>query len=292
MGADATNYTDIDHDIEQARRRFAGLATVERPRVVDIAEDAPSQSRTVPRSVKKARLSLADVPELSSPMPSSFNMASISEQATGATEEDGEEVVDHTAARLQRLMRTVEKETRRESIRESRRSMANPVDFYSTAGSSPIKSHTSSEGRNLSSTAAFKPSSATHQAMHSGAVEPGEDSDTSAKDSEIQAAAKSRKGGKAPATGKRGAHKPEGSDDEMQLDEPEPAIAHEDAMMEDVEERPAKKARTTRKTKAQTPETAVPAPRVRRTKKAVQSMEDDNADEVSASFERQGSSRN
>jgi hypothetical protein len=131
---------DVENDLEQARRRLAELGPMGRPQVVKIPaeDDETSKPRPVPRSTKKPRHSLADIPELSSPLPSSksrigtSSMTPIPEPTSVESHGDDEDGDIDSAVRLQRLMRTVEHVARRESIRESRRGVADPVDFYST----------------------------------------------------------------------------------------------------------------------------------------------------------------
>lgn len=151
MGGTSVQYMDINSDLEQARRRLAELGPVTRPQRVQLPteEEKPEQpkSRPEPRSTKKSRYSLADIPELSSPMPGTSakfslgSMAHISESDPAEVKDAMIEEDDDSAFRLQKLMRTVESVNRRESIRESRRSLVDPVSFYTARGEpkSPTK---------------------------------------------------------------------------------------------------------------------------------------------------------
>jgi hypothetical protein len=279
---------NLDNDVEEARRRLATLATIERPQIVEDSTERPV--KPTPRSTKKPRASFVDVPELTSPVKGRFPvppMATISEPGTSEMEE-GEEQVDHTASRLQRLMRTVENETRRESIRESRQSMGNPAGFYSPAGKINPTTYTVEKADQDSPAAAFRATKVAHQIVQSTAMREeshasrrsdAEESDTSAKDSEKPVVAKNKRPARAPAkqsapvTGKRTVHAVERSEDQMLVDDA--TATSEDVQMEETEERPAKKARTTRKAEP------APAPRARRaTKKIMEPTEEDNADEV------------
>jgi len=302
MGAGSAGYINLDNDLEQARRRLATLATVERPQMVE--DNTKEPPRPALHSARKPR-TLPDVPELSSPLPSSKGrfgtapMGTVLESGENQIQEDAEEV-DHTPSRLQRLMRTVENENRRESVRESRQSIAKPAEFYSPASrTSPMK-HAITRGKEQYHQRATEMSSrfsnGTHRTSEPMAIggddshapraaELGEESDTSAKDSEIHVPTKSKRVGRAPAkqlapvTGKRTVHPAESPEDRMEIEIP--IDTSEDVQMENAEERPTKKARTR---KAKTPDSTgtSAAPRARRTtKKVAASVEEDNADEVS-----------
>ena len=131
-------YANIDDDLERTRQRLANMSSVSRPKMVTIpSEEPPSASKApVPRSTKRPRNSLANIPELGAPLPPyKSGMAVIVEPASsplkrGNIDGDDEEKEDDSATRLQNLLRTVERVNHRESIRESRKSMAGAPDFY------------------------------------------------------------------------------------------------------------------------------------------------------------------
>lgn len=138
VGGSAIKYANIDEDLERARQRLANMSSVSRPKMVTIPSDElPSASKApAPRSTKRPRNSLANIPELDSPLPPyKSGMATIPEpassplkQAKGDGDDDSED--DDAAMRLQKLLRTVERVNHRESIRESRKSMVGAPEFY------------------------------------------------------------------------------------------------------------------------------------------------------------------
>ncbi|KAG8787996.1 hypothetical protein FRC19_010002 [Serendipita sp. 401] len=151
VGGSALRYTHLDEDLEAARRRLANLGPVSRPQVVTFGPDDVFNERPTARSTKKPRTSLAEIPDFSSPLPPYKSaskkpaMTPIAEPSSSPikpiNEEMEENEEDDSAMRLQRLMRTVERATHRESIRESRKSIAVPDDFWSA--SSPTKQNSS-----------------------------------------------------------------------------------------------------------------------------------------------------
>jgi hypothetical protein len=221
VGGSANRYIDLDHDLEQARKRLAELGPVSRPQLVD-PNEGPSKAHTAPRPTKRPRASIADAPDLSSPLPASKakfsiaqpSMATIPEPHSSLFKEPeaehelnlkgAEEEEDDSVLRLQRLMRTVEDVNRRESIRESRRSLAGPNDGYLpiTAFKTPaLPSLSSTKSPPLSSQSGMPLRDVvmmddTHQEDSDRTPAFAEEEDTSAKESE---SAQPKRAGRKPA---------------------------------------------------------------------------------------------
>jgi hypothetical protein len=257
MGTSSLHYVDVDNDLEQARRRLAELGPMGRPQVVKIAaeDDDTSKSRPVPRSAKKSRPSLADIPELSSPLPSSKtrigtnSMTSIPEPTSMESRGDDEDGDIDSAVRLQRLMRTVENVARRESIRESRRGVPDPVDFYSirTDPVSPTKLTTEADASKMNiPNGRFDDTNHMLVDEQEGSSQADTVHDEAASTVESRSTRKGTKGGKAGTKSKVAEVK-------MEVDEPVSMTGTVDQMagtsMEDVEmeDVPKKKPRATRK---------------------------------------------
>lgn len=306
MGANSLHYMDVDNDLEQARRRLAELGPMGRPQMVKIPaeDDEPSKPRPVPRSTKKPKHSLADIPELSSPLPSSksrigtSSMTPIPEPTSVESHEDDEDGDIDSAVRLQRLMRTVEHVARRESIRESRRSVVDPVDFYSTRTDpmSPTKLTTEADASETN-LPPFAPSTIKSNASKNGRSDDanhmvvGEQEGSSQVDTahhEASSTAESRptkKGGKAN-TKRATTAKSKIAEVKMEVDEPTPMTGTVDQMagtsVEDVEMDDVlkKKPRATRKVV----EVSAPSTRARGGKTAATrsaSRDDTTDDQVS-----------
>ncbi|PVG03976.1 hypothetical protein CPB86DRAFT_779087 [Serendipita vermifera] len=263
VGGSVNRYTDLDQDLEQARRRLAELGPVSRPLLVDPNEEQ-SKAHTAPRPSKRPRASIADAPDLSSPLPASKgkfsivhpSMATIPEPYSSPIKEheasdempskdgDGDGDEDDSALRLQRLMRTVEDVNRRESIRESRRSMAGPTDVYLPitafkAPTIPASSESTTKSPPLPSQNAMP--------MHDVIMDDmQEEEDTSAKESET---AQPKRAGRKPTkastaksstAGKRTTTKKRAYEEMMDVDEadassaPQTSVDHSMQTQEDV----------------------------------------------------------